>query len=970
MGRLIGYLTACALLLPATLAAAQQNATLQGSVVDESDAVVPGITVVAIDNGTGVETEAVADVEGRYRFSNLAPGRYLLRLALSGFATVEIKDVDLLVGQNVTVPRVVMKVAALGEALTVRAESPLVDTTSARVAGNIDRRQMAELPLQGRNWQELSLMVKGVTANNITNTPGANDGQFQLNLDGQQITQRVAGSGFGQPKVSREAIAEFQIVTNMFDITQGRSTGMQVQAISRAGTNTLRGSAYGFFRDDSFNAADPVSGTVLPFQNQQTGATLGGPILLNKLHYFGSFEYERQPANAFLSPTQLPNQRWSLSSKDINRNYLGRMDYQIDPNDSLTVRLQRWTTDNPFAISSGGSHPSTAEVTRSVAQNIVGTWTHVVGNNMTLQVNGGVNEFAWFLDSIPEMDVAFHNTPFFVPQFSFPSLTIGGRYNYPNYTWQDTYSGRTELTWLRGHHDLKAGGEFLRVRDTKIWNLDRRGTYRFSRTPPVEELERRFPADAWNNPAAWDISGLEPYLQQFTINFNPDYLVDTPRPTLAVWLGDTWHASNQLTVSMGVRYDADWGASNPPWVTETEILINNGVDAGDFGYKNDIRDLKNVAPRVGVSYNVGGANNLVIRGGSGLYYATPVSNATYSHQYYNRSVAAAFLPDGQPGFMEDPTRGASAEDFLEGRVPVPIQTAYPFDHNFKNPFAWQSSIGFQKQLGPVTGVDLDLTVVKEYRMTRSRDVNLFFDPITGYNLDPARYGRPNPAYSEVKMMNSEGEAENILLSSSFTRRFAGRLQGSIVYTRGISKKDNTTGFGYYANNQFDPDADWGNASDFQRDTLRGNVIVDLPFQMTVASSFFYGSGNYFNASSSLRPYNKPGNNRLNTGAPIVIPAAMLDRWDGPDVIATGTEWPRNALRGLPIKKVDVRFTKRFQLVGSARVELLAEVFNLFNAKNYGAYNTVITSPSFGTPQASSGNAYVSRQGQLGVRVDF
>src|SRR5581483_8435779 len=134
---------------------------------------------------------------------------------------------ELLVGANATVPRVALKLATLEETVTVRQEAPLVDLTSSQVAGNIDRRQMAELPLQGRNWTELAMMVKGVTANNASNTPGTSDDQFQLNLDGQQITQRVAGSGFGQPKVSREAIAEFQIVTNMFDITQGRSTGMQ-----------------------------------------------------------------------------------------------------------------------------------------------------------------------------------------------------------------------------------------------------------------------------------------------------------------------------------------------------------------------------------------------------------------------------------------------------------------------------------------------------------------------------------------------------------------------------------------------------------------------------------------------------------------------------------------------------------------------------------------------------------------------
>src|SRR5207237_819092 len=121
-----------------------------------------------------------------------------------------------------------------------------------------DRRQMEALPLQGRNWMELSKLVKGVTANDVGNSIGTGnmDDLWQLNLDGQQITQKVAGSGFGQPRFSREAIAEFQIVTNMFDITQGRSAGIEIQAISKSGTNNLSGNVYGYFRDDSLNAPD------------------------------------------------------------------------------------------------------------------------------------------------------------------------------------------------------------------------------------------------------------------------------------------------------------------------------------------------------------------------------------------------------------------------------------------------------------------------------------------------------------------------------------------------------------------------------------------------------------------------------------------------------------------------------------------------------------------------------------------
>ena len=140
--------------------------------------------------------------------------------------------------------------------------------------------------------------------------------------------------------------------------------------------------------------------------------------------------------------------------------------------------------------------------------------------------------------------------------------------------------------------------------------------------------------------------------------------------------------------------------------------------------------------------------------------------------------------------------------------------------------------------------------------------------------------------------------------------------------------------------------------------------------MTLAGSFFYGSGSHYNASISGRPYNKPGTNRLNLGAPIIIPAAVLDRWEGPAVIATGTAWPRNALRGLPLYKVDMRVSKTITLAGDVKVTLLSEVFNLLNRNNFGSYTTQLDSANFGQPVANSGNAYVPRSGQLGFRFQF
>jgi hypothetical protein len=965
--RALSCLSVCALMLSVTLAA-QQNATVQGTVIDESKGVMPGVTVTATEISTGRQSVAVTEADGRYRLENLPPGKYTVRIELSGFATSEIKDVELLVGTNATVPPITLTVAGLAETVTVNTQVPLVDVTSSQVAGNIDRRQMEELPLQGRNWQELSLMVKGITANTAANTPGVSDDRFQLNLDGQQITQRVAGSGFGQPKVSREAIAEFQIVTNMFDITQGRSTGIQVQAISRSGTNELRASTFGFFRSDKFNDEDFIAKRVLPFENQQVGGTLGGPIVSGKAHFFGSYEYERQPADVFLAPTRLPTQTFQFETKDVNKNYLGRVDVQMSSKNSLTIRAQRWAFDNPFQIASGTAHPSTAEQLRQRTNNVIGTWTRSITNQLMMQVHGGYNGFSWFNDAIPSNDVQFYQTPFFVPQINFPGLTIGGQANYPNYTWQDTYSGRIDVTWHRASHDAKFGGEFLRVKDTKDWSLNRRGTYVFNTRPSDAELERRFPADAWDDPSRWDISGLEPYLQRFDINFHPDYRVNTPRPTMALWFGDNWRVTNNLSVNFGVRWDADWGATNPPWVEDRVIQIDNGLESRDFGFKSGIRDLNNVAPRAGFAYNVGGDGDLVIRGGSGLYYNTPVSNVTYSHQYFANAIAATLTPNG-PGFMENPTRGITPEDYLSGRVPAPAQAPRVIADDYVMPSAWQSSLGFQKQLGPVMGFDADVTYNRERNLVRGRDPNLFYDPITGYNLDPAK-GRPNPAYGQVQWMESKGHAETLMLATSFTRRFRDNFQAGVTYTRTFIQKDDTTGFGIQANNQFDLDGDYSRSGDYQRDTVRANGIVSLPWDVSLSASFLYGSGTYRNATLSGRPYGKPGTNRLNLGAPIVIPAAVLDRWDGPAVIETGMVWPRNALLGLPLYKVDMRASKTIRFAGNTNVTLLAEVFNVFNRENFGNYNTQLDSTTFGQPTAASGNAYVPRSGQLGFRLEF
>jgi hypothetical protein len=249
--------------------------------------------------------------------------------------------------------------------------------------------------------------------------------------------------------------------------------------------------------------------------------------------------------------------------------------------------------------------------------------------------------------------------------YVFPGLTVGPRYNYPQTFSQDNWQARYDLSWHRDKHDFKIGGEFLRVLDTGQWFILDRGQYRFHTRPP--DLERRFPADAWNDPSRWDLTGLDPYVQFFDQNFHKmDWLIDIPRPQIAVWFGDNWRVTERLTINYGVRYENDFKATYPPHVTEKQIIVNNGIETIDASFYNGIRDNNNLAPRVGFVYNIGGKNDFVVRGGTGQFYSTPVSNVPFSQQVYNdnQMIAASFVYDGTPGFVLDPRRGYSPEDFL------------------------------------------------------------------------------------------------------------------------------------------------------------------------------------------------------------------------------------------------------------------------------------------------------------------
>ena len=269
------------------------------------------------------------------------------------------------------------------------------------MASNIDPRQMQELPIQGRDWVQLIMLAPGARVNGInagTPTDAGNErggsyssragGNFQITVDGQAVTQLATGAvstSKGQPRVSRDAMAEFEFQSSRFDATQGRSTGMQINAVTKSGTNTLAGSFSGFFRDDALNAKDHIRGAVLPYQNQQLSGTLGGPLVRDKVHFFAQYEYEREPSTFFYqTPFEIFNGTAAAKQhhKDLQRTG-GRT--ILAAGSGSRGRFNVWALNKP----NSGSTPVGVGGETGGARQYLGTLTQVLNSRVVNETKFG-----------------------------------------------------------------------------------------------------------------------------------------------------------------------------------------------------------------------------------------------------------------------------------------------------------------------------------------------------------------------------------------------------------------------------------------------------------------------------------------------------------------------------------------------------------------------------------------------------
>jgi hypothetical protein len=375
-----------------------QEATMTGTVTDSTGGVLPGVTVTATHEDSGNTFLAITDGAGTFRIP-LRIGRYSLTAELAGFTTVTRTGMQAQVGQQLAV-NLQMAPSTVQETVTVTGEAPLIDVVSSTVSGNIDQRQVQDLPLNGRNWLDLKLLAPGSRSNACGESPIPRaQVAFQINMDGQQVSNSVTSTT--QPRYSRDSIAEFEFVSNRFDATQGRSMGVVVNAISKSGTNRPAGTFSGYFRDAKLNAKDYVLNRPPYSISSSPGHTAGRSE--DRIHIFANYEYEREPQTYVYASPAFP--KFDMDLEGTRTQYTGgvKADFQFT---NRTRMSTRFTDYHQYIPGSGGgatTHVSGATEADRRTRQLWNQFTQVLGSNTVNEIKGGYFDYNWGFTSLTQI---------------------------------------------------------------------------------------------------------------------------------------------------------------------------------------------------------------------------------------------------------------------------------------------------------------------------------------------------------------------------------------------------------------------------------------------------------------------------------------------------------------------------------------------------------------------------------------
>lgn len=972
--------------LTAPAGAQTTGGAIVGVVADSQGGVLPGVTITARNADTGMTRTAVSEADGKYHLVALPPGRYDVRAELSGFATFEVKDLTLTIGLEL-VHNISLAVQRLQESVTVTGQSPVVETTKTDVSGIVTQEQIDTLPLGTRQPVALALLMPG------TSQDAVRPRKFNANLGAGAFTNAGAFliDGLwnkepctGEPRQDfpQTAIREFKVNLSNATAEYGWTASGVVSLATKSGTNTVSGEAFEYFRDKSLNTenkfeelATQTKGTPKPnYRRNQFGAAIGGPIVQDKLHYFASVE--RTKEDKYITVSTGKSQFYSplegiYPEPEYSNTYFGKVDWQIDRQQSLFVRFagqqQDYTCDSCGGSASYNTDGGINQPRRSVA----GGHTWVIGSKMLNEARGQYSFYGYYPHPVYDTTVFdFASYPAqrnaqFVPTYAFPSLTYG--WTAGLYVLQWAKEIRDDFSITTGAHTIKFGGgirSMLSQDDVPPSN----GAWTFPTDQPFDGSPAS--AAALKNPSLFTATGPNTPIRR-----------DLPNIYNEAYVQDEWRPASNLTLNLGLRYDVQTQVWNTGLdETDTTMFPTYGTArdlSGFYDFKHR-GDWNNFGPRVGFAWDTRRNGNTVLRGAYGRYY-NPIWATTMRGEQTNFRQAAISIsnpPYPDPYGGRDPLTFAST-------APQNISIV---DNHLKNSWADASTIGVSQGITSVMALHVDVVYNDMEGVPLQTNTNPRANGTTGL--------RPNPIFARIDVLENLGYNKYKALLLRLEKRLDKNYQFLVSYT--LAKSDGNipfTGNSGRVTDSQNPGLDVGPAANDRRHVLvasgayllPGGVQLGAVWTLRTTMPFNAVAGADLNGDGIVSDF-VPGTTRAmgNRDNATLVAAVNAYRATLP-VGACGTPGQlcppitASQLDSNDYNAIDMRVNKAFTLGGHRRIELIAQVFNVFGRDNLaasggaGGQNGVPPGWTLNVRSSSFGRinqAYNRQQAELAVRVGF
>lgn len=1005
-----------------SLAQSTVDGAIGGTVKDPNGAVVPNATVTVKNEETNKEATAMTDSEGRFRVVQLQPGNYIVTINASGFGNFNQSSIVVEVGRVTTLDIPLSVGGVSGDQVEVTGDAPVINTTQQDFSTNINQTSINELPINGRRAANFAILTPA-------SVPDGNFGLISFRgisgllnnntVDGGDNNQALFSEERGRTRipygVSQAAIREFQVNTSNYSAEYGRAAGAVVNTVTKSGTNEFHGQLFEYYRNNRFGARNPRATQSIftpgqPLQiigikpkdvRHQFGGAVGGPIVKDKLFFFGSYDGQRRDfpglgvfsqANYLttvnrtlllakgLTNAQIDSSLGFLNSLtgEVPRRgdqnlFLGKVDWNINSSNTFSATYNRLRWDSPAGVQTQATNTLgrasfgddfvqidwlTLRLTSTISPNLVNEGRFQWGRDNEFQISqpplpgepttgpGGRAPDVFLTNGIE------FGKPTFLERRAFPDEK---RWQYA-----DT------MTYTRGAHTLKFGFDINRVNDL-IDNLRfEGGAYSYNNINDfiIDYVNSQTPLPGTLTCATQLAGAGQPtkfrgrcYTSNFQQAFGPtSFTVSTTDYNF--FIQDDWRVSRRLTVNLGMRYEYEKLPDPQIPSTDNSIVPNTGGLTVAQVTSNFPADKNNWGPRVGLAYDVTGDGKTSVRAGFGIYYGR-VNNG----QIFN-AVANTGNPAGQFSSSVPLTVTAGGVTTINPALPLYPQVLpgpaggtvaiQYFAPNFATPQIWQYDLILERQIGTNTMVSVSYIGSLGRRLptfldrnlnrpTTNRTLTIADGPLGGQVVSFPIFTnpRPNTRYGAITEIASNVKSEYNGFVAQLNRRLTKGLQFQTSYTLSKSTDTGQISQTFTATNTpfnvFDQTFDAGTSNFDVRHKFVASVVW-VPDKMWSLGDSEVGRAIF--GGWTIAPVVQLYSGRPFTG----LISASAGGTPAGGVNGSGglnilPVQRRNEFRQPSVKNVDLRVSRRFNLRESMNLEFLADFFNIFNSTQAAGVNT-------------------------------